>query len=126
MKNQNNHKTFTLIKERAKHFKKTCIDHKNEIIIGSIIIAASGVAVYFGVKYFDGKKQIESQKTIISNLNKVIGLQKDVISESQNEINRLNNLIIVKDRFYATMSSDALRHRSSLGGQQLAYKRWYA
>lgn len=126
MKDQNNYKTFTLIKERAKHVKKTCIDHKNEIIIGSILIAISGAAIYFGLEYFDGKKQIESQKTIISNLNKVIGLQKDVISESQNEISRLNNRIIVKNRFYVAMSSDALRHRSSLGGHQLAYKRWHA
>lgn len=114
------------LKEKFENLKQYCSENKNKIIMGSCMVTVSAIAIYFGISYDKALKIIKEQNINIKNLNKVVNIQKDVIYDLRDKTSYLENLCSIKDQFYSTMSSDALRHGSSLGAQQMAYKRWHA
>jgi len=105
--------------ENKKRLQTWIQDHPTEvIIIGGIAITAIGCLV---LKISAQNALLAEKDLIIKNINLDRASLVKRSYQYAKENARLHELIRVKDAFYKKMASEALRHGSSLGGEQMAY-----
>ena len=108
-------------------------EHKDEIIVGAILII-------FGYEFHANKTAVIEKDSIIKNKNKIIDsyakensnlssqlkIKDLIINDCYDEIDYLKELCNKKDEVFDLTMSDGFRHGSQECARQMAYKRWEA
>lgn len=82
-------------------------DHRKELLIagGSAVIVGGAIWIFKDMK--------------IASLKETISYQVDVIIDALDEIDYLKSVCVTKDAAHIELASDALRHGSSMGAQEM-------
>lgn len=99
--------------------KKFVKEHQTEltVVLGITAVVSATMLIVVNGKY----KKLRTDFYKVTNENTILKIDNKILKDKNQ---RLLERIDVKDAMFAALSSDATRHRSSLGAQQLAYKRW--